>query len=627
MAADGFLFNGVFSRRPRVAVKLNIAGLGPLSVGSPKIVAIIGQASGGTPGVPLSFTDPGTATQVLRDGDLLRAVRRCFNPSTDPDALPGASVIIAIRLNPATQAKANLVDATPTAVINLTAQNYGQLDNQIFVAVAAGTTTGKKITVTNPVSGVTTVGDNLTRKAFTIKYGPPSPQTTPPVGTGTTCTMTIDNTLNKLTTTVAGGAASDTLNLDLTQYPTIGALAAAIAANPAYTVTGIDPVPSDPALQGLDSVSAQDIKTANYNVMANLQAIVDWLNGPAQTSVTAARVGGVGTLPANTAAPVYLANGAEVGTTHLDGTAVTTPWATWPNSLADWNYCLGQLGSQTVQIVVPVYGSTGASGGEDAILALVNQHCQSMSANGLYVRRGISGAMAGEAGAGNTAQVVAHAVALNSDRMEYIPQGIVDFDDLTGLKANIPGYMVAAAIAGLWAGMVNEGDSITNLTLRGLGVEWIPSPADLETMLANGVCPLEFRVDRQAITVTRGISTWLQDSNFFRVEYATGFALDTLVIDSTTALQPFIGKKGTGLLLHRIASALETLLIAEEKLGVIVGDPLNDVPSWSDIIVTIQGDTVLASYTASPAVPVNFVGLTINATQFSSSFTLAAING
>lgn len=589
--ADGSFFNGNFTVRPsvRAAVTNNAAAF---AVGNPNIVAIIGSASGGAPGVIQKWSNPNDALPVLRGGDLLTALYRCFKPAKSG---LGPSVVITLRVNPATQSTLTLLDGSAGSSIVITSANWGVLDNLISIAVAAGTLAGTKVTIN--YNGLSRVLDNLARTAFSLAYAG-----------GSAGTVTVTGTT--LTTSVTAGPGSN-LTVDLTQYTTVAQLVAFLNAQPGYVAVALTPNPNDPVVNALDFVTAGDIHTAALNITSNLQAIVNAINSGSQPYVTAARATGAGKIPANLAA-TYLTGGTDNGAaTHLDGTsngghAITA---------ADWNFCLGQLDTQDVTFVVPLSS-------DSSIWSLADQHAQVISAAGLLPRRNILGtALALYSSSLST--YLSDAAALNSDRSSLIGQGIWDNDYLTGVLTLYAPYIVAAQVAGLAVTVPEIGDSFTQEILAGKSLEWTPTSAQLESLITGGVLALEFDVAAVSIRVSRAISTWLVDNSYNKVEVATGQAVDQVVRDIINGLRPLLGKKGSPLLIGQLASQTESILSDEQNAGVIVGDAAS--PAFANIGVTLIGDRATISFQCSPGIPLNFININIGLSVFSGSVQVATV--
>jgi hypothetical protein len=613
---DGFYFNGTFTRRPSVLVAVNNAGLGPLSLGSPQVVAILGQCMGGQPGVPMLFSDKTTAINTLRSGDALIAALRAFNPAGGVN--PGASQVLVVRVNPASQATGEIVDGSAADVIDLKATNWGVDDNQTYVSVAAGTVSGKKLTVGSLLNNFAYVGDNLGENAFSVYYK----------GAGTSPLITINGTTITFAVT---GASGDDFTVNLNTYSTIAAVVAFINSQANWVANVLTASPGNPALNGLDYVSDVAVSTtssAPTPLGRNLQAIVGWLNSGAQPLLTAVRHANAGTLPAVTTAPVFLSGGLEIGALHLDGSSNS---GNTIDITKDWGFAINALTSQQVSFIVPVYGAytdaadtATTSAYKDSVDALVKVHCDTLSASGLTPRRAFTGSLLGENHSGSLGTALAHALLLNDGRVSETPMGLIDFDDLTDVQTTYPGTILAAVFAGLFAGVAEIGDSITNLSFRGIGLEWTPTATDLENGIAGGLLMAEYSVVFNQLLVERAISTWLQDDTFNNVEIATGINVDKLVLDLTLGLQIFKGKKGSPLLINRVASKLTSLLTTEQNDGVIVGD--STTPAWDNVVVSVAGDAIMATLEATVGVPDNFIGLTISVNAYAGTVTVASQN-
>lgn len=149
-----------------------LAATSPAAIG---IVAMVGTAEGGAPQtVDSDLADATRAEKILqryRSGNLRTAGQFLFSPSTD-DATPnGASRVIGVKVNPATQSTLTLPDVGAADSLVVTSKDWGLFTSQINLAVAAGTDLGKKYTVVfedtaevfDDVGGVA---------AFTLLYTP-----------------------------------------------------------------------------------------------------------------------------------------------------------------------------------------------------------------------------------------------------------------------------------------------------------------------------------------------------------------------------------------------------------------------------------------------------------------------
>jgi len=148
--ATSIFFNGRRINIPQAVSKIDASALASTSPAAVGIVALIGTAEGGKPldaSDTYDLTSPNAALQRYRSGTLRTASQFCFQPSADEAVPGGAQRIVPIKVNPATQASAVLLDVNSANSMNLLSRDYGLFNNQINVAVANGTNQGKKLTV------------------------------------------------------------------------------------------------------------------------------------------------------------------------------------------------------------------------------------------------------------------------------------------------------------------------------------------------------------------------------------------------------------------------------------------------------------------------------------------------
>lgn len=569
----GVFFDGRYYESPTVATKVNDDAMRNANLTVGNVVVVVGRSVAGKPKTALRFGTPNEAVDALGAGELLDAVLAAFDPSSETD---GPSQVIAVRVNPALQAAGVLKSAASANVINLTSRGFGALENQVKIKVEAGTLAGRRVTVTRGQNYYT--ADNLERNAFSVQY----------TGAAASATLAITGT----TVTLEAPTGTNAATISLAEFPTVQDLVDRIASTPGFTATVLEGNYDKPALNGLDYVTAQNVKTAAYTVKADLQAVIDWLNSPLQLYVYAERVAGAGAVPA-VVGDTYLAGGS-------DGTVTNSDWAD----------AFEVLQMVDVQWIVPVSS-------DPAIHAMADSHAHFMSTVGRRERRVI-------AGTGTSTSIdaaIAAAKVLNSDRTSLLFQGHYDYDRAGRLTLR-PAYISAARVAGGFAG-INPGTPLTNKNFkcRGLEVE-VRNPIDTDVLINGGVLCLENT--EQGYKVVRSISTWLISDNYNRVEQSCGVALDFVTRNVREALKPLIGAKGNPLVLQRAISVTESTLrelARPEPQGpeVIVGDAEN--PAYRNITATLDGDVVRVEFECSPVVPVNYILATIFAVPYSGSAT------
>lgn len=533
-----------------------------LSVGN--VIAVIGKSAGGKPATALRFGSPQEARAALISGDLLTAVENAFDPSAQ---VGGPATVVALRVNPAVQASLAL-KASAVDQITLKSTDYGLYTNQIKVKVEAASVKGKKLSTqfgNNYYSA-----DNVSRDAFKVRYS----------GAQITASMTVTETTINLFAPNGTNVAA----IDLTAYPTIGAVVDRINAVAGFAASVLDGNTEKPSLNGLDGVTTQDVKTADYTATANLQAIVDWFNSAGEGYVTATRPTGALSMPDNIAF-TYMAGGSDGSTTNVE-----------------WQAAFDALQAEDVQWVCP-------ASSDGAIHAMADTHCHYMSNVARMERRAIVGGPTGQ----TDAQAIAAAKALNSDRTSLVHIGYYDYNAAGALVLQPP-YLLAAKVAGAFSG-VNPGTSLTNKSVKVRGLERkLRNPTDTDQLIEGGVLCVEDTP--KGYKVVKSISTWLVNDNYNRVEVSVGVAVDFVARNVRNALDDLRGAKGSPQTLAQAISRTDSALreLAREEPagpGVIVGDKAN--PAYKNITASIDGDVLRVEFQCSPVIPVNYIPVTIHA--------------
>jgi hypothetical protein len=385
-------------------------------------------------------------------------------------------------------------------------------------------------------------------------------------------------------------AGTQVASLDLTQFKTIQQVVDAINVTAGFAASVLDGNGTKPALNGLDYVSAIDVKTAAYTALANLQALIDWFNSTAQGYVVATRATNAGNVPANLAFS-YLSGGSDGVTTNTS-----------------WSNAFTTLQTVDVQWITPISS-------DPSIAAMADAHVQFMSTTGRKERRAIVGTATGT----TDVAAIAAAKAINSDRTSLTHLGFYDYD-ANGDLTLYPPYILAAMIAGAFAG-VNPGTPLTNKSLSIAGIERnLRNPTDTDVLITGGVLCVENTPT--GYYVVKSISTWLTNSNYNRVEQSVGVALDYTVRNVRNALDVLRGAKATPQNLARAVSiadsTLRALAVAEPSgPGVLAGDTKN--PAYLGITATLDGDVMGVSFQCSPVLPINYIPVTVYAVPYSGS--------
>jgi hypothetical protein len=568
---SGLFFNGRLYTSPAVVSAVDDSAMADQGASVGNSLLLIGQSTGGQPNTVLKFGSPAEAIAALRGGELMEACRKAFSPSAETG---GPATVYAIRVNPAVQSTLTLNDSTATPTIALSTDDYGLYTANIKVKIENGTTQGLKLTT--QLGNDYTSADNVYRNAFSVQYS----------GAQASATMTVTDT----TITLFAPAATPVATIDLTQFPTVQQVVDRINATNGFAATVLDGNGATASLNGLDTVTAQDVKTALYTATANLQAVVDWFNGASSPYVNATRLAGSGKVPAIVPF-TYLSGGSDGVTTNIE-----------------WSDAFTTAQTADVQWLTPLSSSP-------AVAAMADAHAQYMSTVARMERRAINGTALGT----SDAAAVLAAKALNSDRSGLVHLGYYSYD-ISGNYTLFAPYMTAALIAAGFAGL-SPGETMTNKSLSVAGFErTLRNPTDTDSLILGGVIPVES--NSRGYIVTKAISTWLTNTNYNRVELSCGTAVDYTLRSVRDAVAPYLGKGGTPLTLGSIHAAAESALrlcatAAPAGPGVLVGDKQN--PAYKNLSVSLSGDKVAITFQASPVIPVNYESVLMYAVPYSGT--------
>lgn len=582
-------FNGRLLTTPTVASEVYDQGMLDQQPATGNTLAVIGVSTGGVPTTPLWLYSISQAREVLKGGELLRAVEMAFAPSNET---AGPQAIVAVRVNVATQSQRTLLDGSAGNNIVVKSSDYGVANNNIRIKIEAGTTTGKRVSVQQ---GTTVyIGDNLARDYFYVYYNGAADSAAIAVNDSQ---VILYSTTSAVETTVA--------TIALSQYPTIQDVVNRINAETGFYATVQGATGTLSSIATLDNKAKTDCTdksspyTGGQTITGNCQVIVDWINSTAELLIDAERVASVTQGPANLAW-AYLSGG-------TDGPAVT---------ISDYTDCLTELETEDVQWIVPLSG-------DSTVWAAVSTHCAFMSTVGKRERRAFVGPASGK----TTQEAVDYAVGINSDRVALCYPGVYHYNNAAvyadRLLTLYPPYFLAAVLGGAFSG-INPGEAMTNRTLNIMGLEYpLTAPGDTDTLIGGGVLAA-YKDPKGVYRVARSISTWLGDTRYNKVEISTGTAVDYTCREVRDKLQAYVGKKGSPTTLQSVNamtdSVLRTLATPEPVgLGLLVGD--DNHPAYKNISSSIVGDVLRVTFECSPAIPINYILVSVHVTPYTSVTT------
>jgi len=529
---------------------------------------IVGECTGGKPNEVIWFTSINDAINVLRGGDLLNALRFALSPGGD--LIP--QMIGAVRVNSAVQASGTL-QKSAADIIDIKARDYGLYTNQIKVTVAAGSVSGKKLTV--ELNEDSQEIDNIEKESINIQY----------TGDATTAVMTINATT--LTTTLAGDQTDGSANLSVafSTYDTIEKVVGYINSQTGYSCTLVDGVDEEDASNELDAVTAQDIKTAEYTCNSDVQAMIDIINSSSNYLNDAELHSGAARTPVDNVADYFLTGGSE-------GSAGTT----------EYTNALTMLEQEDVQVL-------GTTSDDYAIQALFKTHVDAMNAvTGKKERQAILGALAST----TLTLAIAEAKVKNDFAIGFCFGEFKDYD-LAGNLQQYGSVFYAAKMIGQFGAL----DIIQPHTFKEFNaVELVTklSTVEKEDAIKNGVWVPEISPQGTFRTV-RSMSTY-QKENLLYNEFSMSRSALYVSRDLRNYLeQIFVGKAGDTTVLQSIftlsGARLDTY---RNDFDLFVDNPNEgwDGNSWKNLNLAINGDQVTVTYDATITAPINFIFITNN---------------
>lgn len=601
-------FNGQLLTTPTTASAVNDDAMlnQNLSVGN--AVVYIGESGGGEDHKLYSFGNPDEALKVLSSGELCDAVTAAFSPSEETGSPQTVHAIRVNKYNPATLA----IPLAPKAGSSFNKAIFGTLvgllntrdDQTTRVKFEAGTADPSYITVT--ATGKRN-GQDWTYSAVDV--------TEPRIfvemlelncewqGGADLCSVTTDGNDPSLQKEVDMYASS---------YATLGEVADVAngvtnaAGKKVLKITFLDDADRALPLSVLDDLTVSTVPTTSVPTPSLKTVGVSWTGWAIKNwfDTYLAEIVRLD-LDETDDGKVYRHHGPQVA--DFKYLVRTKDPLVLPT---DWTEALSMLQTVDVQWVHAVTG-------EEAVHAALKAHVDVCSSVLHRERRAVCGTPAGT----TDDDAIKRAKSLNSKRVSLVHIGHFAYNN-AGKLALRPPYMTAGLVAAAFAG-VNPGTPLTNKSLNVLGLERdLRNPTDTDKLLKGGVMPIENT--ETGYKVTQSITTWLVDSKYNNREQSCGVAIDFAIRNVRQAVDPLRGSKQSPILLSRAVSltkgALAELSRPEPQgPAVLVGD--ENSPAWRNVSASIEGDVLRIQFEASPAIPNNYILVTMYAVPYSGSAT------
>jgi hypothetical protein len=336
-------------------------------------------------------------------------------------------------------------------------------------------------------------------------------------------------------------------------------------------------------------MSNMDIQTAAVDILnpaepgflADLYAVVAWINQNSQYLSAAISSGATGGAPDNTAAPLFMTGGST-------GTATFTEYQAALNLLK-------QVDCNTIVALT----------GDPAVHAAIASHCQYMAGIGRSERDAVLGALnAGFTDVPTKDELKTQIVDINNKYVRLTGQAMERFNRAGERTEFLPPFTAAVA-AGMQAGS-SVGTSLTYKFANVLSFRqhstWNPTD-DAEEMIQAGALFLE-NVEGTGRRWVRNITTFLQNNNVANTEASVVEAASTSVRNLRRNLEFAVGKKGFS------GTVNATKSIAINTLGLLVDAEI--LTQWRSLELELVVDVLTVSVEIAPVIPINFIKTTVH---------------
>lgn len=545
-----------------------------------KVIALIGECTGGEPGVVQFFTEPTSARKTLKSGDLLKACEKAWNPvskTKEGVKLGGANLIACIRSNQATKSKYTVQVESEGLKDQMVFQSkdWGE-DTAHQIKMQDGTLSGtKKLIVYDQSNGRYETFDNV-GNAFTINYTGESEYAELNITADEHGTLTLQT---KVGTSTEDAQEDINVKLDPIKFKTLKALISELQSYENYTVTANSSYNARLKVTDLDLVTKAEIKKGSggtdYRVtaiFADLKSKLDLNSQLIELSEFDKTLGAIENFE-------YV--------TLEGGTQGTSP--------SSWIEYFDALSNFDIFYITPLTSDI-------TIHAELASHINEMSGNLGKERRGIVGGETGE----TVAESIQRARDLSSDRMQVVHGGFYDVNSNSELQL-YPPYILAAQHAGR-AAFLEDGEPATHDVYRMSAPEYKLERNEITQLLQGGVLAFEFvlgknNASQSYVRLVQDLTTDTVSTDTVHTERATGALADSINKEIRENLDNLLTGKRTGVGDLTSAKNRVISILADRKLK-------GHIIDYKDVYVTKSGTVTEVDYSVAPAEPNNFTLIT-----------------
>lgn len=545
-----------------------------------KVIALIGECTGGEPGVVQFFTEPTSARKVLKSGPLLKACEKAWNPvskTKDGVKLGGANMIACIRSNQATKSTYKLFNESKDTKPQLVFQSKDWGENTSHqIKLQDGSLNGtKKLVVFDQVTGVYETFDNI-GNAFTVNY----------IGSAAYAELNIylDGSNSMYFQTKVGDNAESaqediSIKLDTAKFKTLKALISELQSYENYVVSASNSYNTRLKVTDLDFVTKAEIKLDSGETAHRVTAIYADLKSKLELSSQLIELSeydkSIGAI------------------SNFD--YVTLSGGTKGTSPSSWVKFFDALSNFDIFYITPLTSDI-------SIHAELASHINEMSGNLGRERRGIVGGENGE----TVAESIQRARDLASDRMQVVHGGFYDVNSNNELEL-YPPYILAAQHAGR-AAFLEDGEPATHDVYRMSAPEYKLERTEITQLLQGGVLAFEFVLGKNNaaqsyVRLVQDLTTDVTSTDTVHTERATGALADSINKEIREKLDELLTGKRTGVGDLTSAKNRVISILAERKRK-------SHIIDYKDVYVTKTGTVTEVDYSVAPAEPNNFTLIT-----------------
>lgn len=580
--ANQVYFNGNIITVPGAYSAIDTSGMQTKSSAEgAKTLALIGECTGGEPGVVQFFSEPTLARKTLKSGDLMKAAEKAWNPVSSTKEgvdLGGANVIACIRTNKATKSELKVFKdfTADKPQIAFQSKDWGKNTNHQLKILDGSTKGTKQIIVHDQSTDLYETFDNLGR-VLSIGY----------IGDQPYAELNIwrdDQGVMYLQTKVGVDASSASedikITLDPNVYKSMRALVYDLQSYENYQVKSTIKYNLRLGVTDFDFVSKMNIKSTEENSMYNVTAvyadIAYHLAVNSQLIEVTSYDRSQGEIR-NIENYVYLTGGDE------------------GISPASWVQFFDALSNLNIDYIVPLTPDI-------SIHAELAEHVNTCSGTMGRERRGVVG--------GNNEETVAETIQrarnLNSSRMQVVHGGFYDVDSNNNLTL-YPPYILAAQHAGR-ATFLPDGEAATHDVYRMSAPEYQLEASEITQLIQAGVVAFEYVLNGNSassayVRLVQDITTDLLNTDSVHTERGTGQLADSINKEIRTALDNLLtGKRTSQTDIVSAENRVISILQERKRNGYIV--------AFRNVYITKTGGTTQVDYSVAPAEPNNFTLIT-----------------